>query len=128
MSSSAVHPISGTSCRSTEDVFRDHLALRAEGEVERDIERNYAEDVVLIFAYGVFRGRNGVRRCAHRLHDELGDAEVTYAACHVEGEIAFLEWRASSERVQVRDGVDTFLIRDGQIVTKTVHYTVEKAS
>jgi hypothetical protein len=128
VSSSAVHPIPGTSCRSTEDVFRDHLALRAQREVERDIERNYAENVVLIFAYGVFRGRNGVRRCAQRLHDEIGDAEVTYTACHVEGEIAFLEWCASSERVQVRDGVDTFLIREGQIVIKTIHYTIEKAS
>jgi hypothetical protein len=34
--------------RSAEEVFRDHLALRARGETELDIERNYDPNVTLI--------------------------------------------------------------------------------
>jgi hypothetical protein len=60
--------------RSTVEVFEDHLALRLAGEVERDIQRNYAEDVVLITLDGIFRGHNGVRHCCGILNDCIGDA------------------------------------------------------
>ena len=38
---------------------------------------------------------------------------------------AFLEWTASGPTARVRDGADSFVIRDGQIVVETIHYTVE---
>jgi hypothetical protein len=109
--------------RSPDEVFRDHLALRKAGEVDRDIDRNYAESVVLCSVYGVFRGRDGIRKCAAMLKKHIGDAKVQYQTTMVCGEIAFLEWTAKSDTVVVEDGVDTFLIRDGQIINKTVHYT-----
>jgi hypothetical protein len=40
--------------RSTKEVFDDHLALRAAGQVDLDIERNYAHDVALITLDGIF--------------------------------------------------------------------------
>jgi hypothetical protein len=45
----------------------------------------------------------------------------------VDGNVAFLEWTAEGEGAGVRDGVDTFVVRDGKIVAQTIHYTVEPA-
>jgi hypothetical protein len=111
--------------RSTEEVFRDHLELRAAGNVERDIERNYAPDVVLMRSHAVFSGQMGVRQCAQLLKQDIGDAEVTYVTCRVHDDVAFLEWTARSNTRTVEDGADTFIIRGGRIVIKTVHYTVK---
>lgn len=36
--------------RSAEEVFEDHLRLRAAGDIEEDLRANYAVDVVLLTA------------------------------------------------------------------------------
>jgi hypothetical protein len=116
--SSAVPP------RTTHEVFYDHLGLRALGEVQHDIARNYARDVVLLTSFGVFHGHRGVRRCATMLKKHIGDARVTWGACFVHGDVVFYEWHAHSDTICVEDGADTFIVRDGLIVAKTIHYTV----
>jgi hypothetical protein len=108
--------------RSTQEVFDDHLALRADDQVDVDIERNYAHDVALITLDGIFRGHDGVRKCARILKDCIGDAEVTYAVRRVDGDVAYLHWTARSNEVVVNDAADTFVIRDGKIVTKTIYF------
>jgi ubiquinone/menaquinone biosynthesis C-methylase UbiE len=111
--------------RSAEEVFHDHLALRSRGEVEQDIERNYDPNVTLVRGSAVYRGQDGVRECARQLRQDIGSARATYTTTRVEGDVAFLEWTIHDDRVVVDDGVDTFVIRNGRIVTKTVHYTVQ---
>lgn len=37
-------------CSAAEGVFEDHLRLRAAGDIEEDLRRNYAVDVVLLTA------------------------------------------------------------------------------
>lgn len=112
--------------RSAREVFEDHLALRTKGEVETDIQRNYADDVLLIINGKVHRGHDAIRCCAKSLAEDTKDAEFIYRTKLVEGEIAYLEWGIECDGVCIDDGVDTFLIRDGRIVAKTVHYTVAK--
>ena len=43
----------------------------------------------------------------------------------VDGDVAFLEWTVEAEGARVRDGADSFVVRDGRIVAQTSHYTVE---
>jgi hypothetical protein len=112
--------------RRTEAVFCDHLELRRLGQVEIDIQRNSADDVVLLTTYGVFRGHDGVRRGAALLQSQIGNAIVTCVTRIVDGDVAFLEWTARSGDVVVDDGADTFVIRKGRIVKKTIHYTVRR--
>jgi len=114
--------------RNTEAVFRDHLELRLAGKVEEDVRRNYAEDIVLISAHGIFHGHEGVLACAARLANEIPHACFSYKRQVVVGEIAFLEWTAAGDGVTVEDGVDTFVIRGGRIVAKTVRYTVKPSA
>ena len=110
--------------RSAAEVFDDHLRLRQEGDLDNDLARNYAEDVVLLTGFGVFRGHDGVRSAAARLRRQVPGSRYAYRVRLVEGELAFLEWGAISDRTRVEDGADSYLIRDGRIRAQTIHYTV----
>ena len=109
--------------RSAREVFEDHLRAGTEGTVEQDIDRNYASTVVILSADGVRHDR--LRAQAEKLQSELPNCTFHYGTQLVEGEIAFLEWTAEAAGARVRDGADSYLIRDGRIVAQTIHYTVE---
>ena len=40
--------------------------------------------------------------------------------------MGLLEWTYDDSTVRVRDGVDSYLIEDGNIVAQTIHYTLQK--
>ncbi|HEX7021547.1 MAG TPA: nuclear transport factor 2 family protein [Trueperaceae bacterium] len=111
--------------RSTREVFEDHLQLRAKGDLERDIHRNYAKNVVLMHVNGVEHGHAGVRKSGGRLHRQLPGCHYEYVSKQVTGDYAYLEWRARSERYRVADGADSFVIQGGKIVMQTIHYTLK---
>lgn len=113
--------------RSVREVFEDHLRNRAKGELETDLKRNYAEDVVLLTGYGVFKGHDGVRQSQDILHHRVPNATYDYTKTLDADEVAFLEWTAKGDGVEVRDGVDSFLIRDGRIQVQTIHFTTVEA-
>ena len=120
--------------RTAQEVLDDHLNLAENwGEVgferglEEDLHRNTSEDIVILINRGTFRGHEGVRQLAHMLGEELPEQrsfEYTYRA--VEGRMAFLEWAYEDDNVRVRDGADSYLIENGNIVAQTIHYTVEQ--
>ena len=123
------------SSRTAQEVLDDHLNVTehfgAEEDwrsiVEEDIRRNISGDIVILINRGTFRGHEGVRRLAQMLGEELPEHrafEYTYRA--VEGRMAFLEWAYEDEQVRVRDGADSYLIENGNIVAQTIHYTVEQ--
>lgn len=113
--------------RSPVEVFEDHLQLSMEGRVEEDLARNYSEDVVFLTKTGIYRGYDGARYLADTLSQELPEVRFEYHTRLVEGDFAFLEWTARSLKSSVRDGADSYEIRDGRIVTHSIHYTVEDA-
>jgi hypothetical protein len=119
--------MAGKRTRTTRQVFEDHQRRRRRGEVEQDVATNYAEGAVLLSGDGVFRGRDGVRRCAALLAERLPCARYAYRVRLVEGEVAFLEWSARCEAAQVEDGADSFLVRGGLIVVQTIHYPARPA-
>lgn len=94
--------------------------------MEDDIERNYASTVVILSSDGVRRGHDGLREPADKLRKELPNCTFHCGTWLVEGEVAFLEWSAEADGARVRDGADSYLIRDGQVVAQTIHYTVEQ--
>lgn len=111
--------------RAPREVLDDHLALAAAGDWETDLARNVAEDVVVLTGFGVFEGREQVRVLAELLDAQLPGGRFEYTTVVVRGEVGFLEWRAEADGARVRDGADSFVIRDGRIVAQTIHYTVE---
>jgi hypothetical protein len=110
--------------RTIQEVLQDHLTLAVIGDVDTDLERNFADDCVLLTSFGVFKGKAGARAAARLLADQLPHARFDYRTELWDGELAFLEWTADSDRARVDDGADSYLIRNGRIEAMTIHYTV----
>jgi hypothetical protein len=62
-----------------------------------------------------YRGRDGLRASHKILQDSLPEAKTEFFNKLVDGEFAFLEWQAKSDNVEMREGADSFVIRDGRI-------------
>lgn len=114
--------------RPPDEVFEDHLRLRSRGDLETDLERNYADDIVVLCELGALKGRADIRKSARRLGLQLPDAEFQFPTKLVEGEHAFLVWKARSQRFEVDDGADSFVIRGGRILAQTIFYRLSKGS
>ena len=110
--------------RTTEEVFEDHLRLAAEGDLEADMERNVADDIVMLTGRGIFRGREGVEHLGRELMAEIPNGEWVYTNKLVAGPVAFLEWTVETGPFRVPDGADSFVIQGGKIIAQTIHYTV----
>jgi SnoaL-like domain len=113
--------------RTTSEVIEDHLRRRSEGDLDRDLTANYANEVVLLSYEGVHRGHDGVRKLAGILDSYVRAAGYNYDDVVVEGDYALLRWSAEGDGVVVHDGVDSFVIRDGRIVVQTIHYSTSPA-
>jgi hypothetical protein len=112
--------------RTTAEVLRDHLELRAKAELERDIERNYHPKFVLLHVNGVEHGHAGMRRSGRRLQQQMPGIRFEVVSLQIDGEYAYLEWRARSDHHVVSDGADSFVVRDGKILMQTIHYTLQE--
>jgi SnoaL-like domain len=111
--------------RSTIEVLKDHLERRERGDIEGDLEHNYAQGIVLLCERGVLKRRDAVRTSAKALADQLPDARFEFPFKAIDGEHALLHWSARSANAYVDFGVDTFVIRDGRIVLQTVSYELK---
>ena len=107
-------------------MFEDHLEKASKGLVDADLAKNYSKDVRLFIAEGIYHGHEGAKMLADRLERELPQVNFNYTVKLVDGDIAFLEWTADSPNRIVKDGADSFLIKDGKIVAQTIHYTLEE--
>jgi hypothetical protein len=120
--------------RTAREVLDDHLTIANrwggdapfEQVLADDLQRNVAEDIVVLINRGTFHGHDGVRELAQMLADELPEhVSFSYDYVAAEGEVGLLEWGYEDSTVQVRDGVDSYVIRGGKIVAQTIHYTLE---
>jgi hypothetical protein len=110
--------------RSAQEVLDDHLATSLNGSVEDDIARNYAEGVVVVSNWGIEHGHDGVRKIAALLQSQLPECTFAYKLRLVAGEVGMLQWTGQSSAGSIRDGVDSYVIRDGLIVAQTISYTI----
>lgn len=110
--------------RTTHEVLESHLQFRQQGNLDADLEQNYAEDAMLLTTYGIFHGREGVRTSANILFQQLHNAHYMYRTRLVHGPIAYLEWTGENDTMCAKDGADTYFIEDGRIKVQTIHYTL----
>jgi hypothetical protein len=111
--------------RTTRHVLDDHLNLAKEWKFEEDLQRNFADDIVLLTGYGIYRGTDGVREKVRLLNEQLPHGRWRYTNIMAEGEMGFLEWTAEADNgAKVEDGADSYLIRNGRIHAMTIHYSV----
>lgn len=111
--------------RTPEEVFQHHAQSLGAGNLE-DIVADYADDAVFITPAGVKRGKSGVREAFEQLLGEVPNAAWELKTQIYEGDVLFLEWAADAGATFVKDGIDTFVFRDGLIRAQTVRYTLER--
>lgn len=112
--------------RSAEAVFEDHLKLAIERDMEAELSRNNAEEIVLLTNFGVFHGHQGVREAAELLEKELPNGTFNYKVKLCHDNICYLHWTGDSEEASIEDGADSYLIENGRIKIQTIYYTVKK--
>ena len=110
--------------RTPQEIFGHHATVLVAGDIDGIVE-DYADDALFITPDGVLRGKDGVRKGFETLLGGLPNAVLEVPTQIFEDDILLIEWTAKSDKVQVRDGVDTFVFRDGLIRVQTVRYTVE---
>jgi len=69
-----------------------------------------------------------VREAFTTLLGDLPDAAWEVPTQIFEDDVLFIEWSATAEKSQVRDGIDTFVFRGDLIRVQTVRYTLEPVS
>jgi ketosteroid isomerase-like protein len=115
--------VADTAGRTPQEVFQHHAEVLVAEDLE-GIVSDYAEDAVVITPDGVQRGKDGVRAAFEKLLGDIPGAEWELPTQIYEGDVLFLEWKASSSAAKVEDGIDTFVFRDGLIRVQTVRYTL----
>jgi hypothetical protein len=111
--------------RTCREIVDDHLQLRSENRLDDDLRRNYAEDVVMLTSWGLFKGHEGVRTLAAKLKCDAPDAGFNYDKVLVDGPFGFLRWSAQGETCMITNGADSYVIRGGKIIAQSIHYEVQ---
>jgi ketosteroid isomerase-like protein len=102
------------SAEDTKSVLDHHTEMLDAGDLE-GLMADYTEDSVFISNLGgVVKGIAGIRAIFEMTKDGMPGFEA--GGEHVEGEIAYVWWKAQG----IAFGTDTFVVRDGKIATQTV--------
>lgn len=110
-------------CRSSREVIEDHIRLQISGRIEEDLQRNYAQDVVLLTAGGrPLRGHEAVRDAAAPLYRHRPGSCYEMVALQVNGDYGLLVWKAEGRDYAVDCAADSFVVSGGKIRMQTTHY------
>ncbi len=103
----------------TELVVRRHLQTFLEQQGPDAIASDYADQAFFIIEGNTYRGRQGIRTFFEGFIASLPPGaigEFALRSLHVDGELAYITWSAGRG---LPFGTDTFLVRDGKIVSQT---------
>lgn len=105
---------------STEETLQHHLDAFDARDVD-EIMKDYDETSVMITNVGVSRGLEEIRQVFEGFFGEALPAGCDFEMrCRsVEGDVAFILWTAETDATIFDLGTDTFVIRDGKIVSQT---------
>lgn len=113
---------------STEEVLRQYreatAALDARGTADK-----HAEDAVVISRGEVYRGVEEIEAHYEELFDWMADADASTTVDEevIAGDLAHVVWRMDSPDLAWEFAVDTFVIRNGEIVGHTVAVQSDEA-
>lgn len=121
-----MHASTSMRARSAEKVLSDHRAAIGEGNIERDVDCNYADDAIVISDAGVDRGRAAIRQRLQQLTTLFGSVvpeviEQTIVQLDDTTSLARVLFRLTTPDIEIADGVDTYIVKNGQIHWQSAH-------
>lgn len=90
----------------------------ARGDLDA-IVANYAADAVLVRPGKVYRGRDEIRTLFAEIFSHFAGLTPQSNTITVAGRLALLTWTATSASGRVVQGIDSFVVEDGQIVAQS---------
>ena len=105
---------------STQEVLDHHLQAFGGGDLDGILE-DFTDQSIIITPDGVCRNRKEMSEFFSALFADFAKPGMSFSMEQqvVEGEIAYIKWSAETADNTYDLGTDTFLIRDGKIVTQT---------
>ncbi len=105
-------------------VIQEHQDALLSGDLNRAM-CDYAPLARVLHANGVDIGRDAIQQSFMNIVDMFGGAMPTTTAIHHTGDVVMVNWEVYTPFASIPDGVDTFVIRFGQIQYQTMHARVE---
>ena len=104
----------------TQQVLEHHLKSFGEGDLEGILE-DFADESVIFTPDGILRGPSERRGLFEAFFAEFAKPGASFEMKKqiVEGETAFIVWSAETADNVYELATDTFVVRDGKIVTQT---------
>jgi ketosteroid isomerase-like protein len=104
----------------TREVLAHHLACFGKADLAGVME-DYGAESRLFYPDGLLCGPEQIRDFFVRLFEESTKAGMSIRMLHeqVDGEIAYIVWTGETAENRFELCTDTFIVRDGRIVTQT---------
>ena len=110
--------------RTVEQVFEHHLAALVSGDLN-ELLVDYADDAIMLTIDVSSDGKEAIRSFFEAQLPAFANFQVTSSEVAVEGDTLLTAWSGESDAVTVRNGVDTFIVRDGLIQRQTFWGIIE---
>ena len=105
--------------RQTEATLTHHLESFGKGDLD-GLLSDYTEESKILTPDGVLQGTAAIRPFFEKFGETLPPgSDFKMIKQIVDGETAYIAWTTESEKVKFVLGTDTFVVRDGKIVTQT---------
>lgn len=105
---------------STSDVVAHHLESFGAGDIDAMLA-DYASDAVMFTPDGPLMGRDAIRPMFEAMLAEFGQPGMSFEMTtqSVEGDAAYIVWKAETADNVYEMGTDTFVVRSGKIVAQS---------
>ncbi|HEX9691954.1 MAG TPA: nuclear transport factor 2 family protein [Gemmatimonadales bacterium] len=105
---------------STSDVLAHHLESFGAGDIDAMLA-DYAADAVMFTPDGPLMGPDAIRPVLAAMLVEFGQPGMSFEMTtqSVEGDVAYIVWKAETADNVYEMGTDTFVVRSGKIVAQS---------
>ena len=104
----------------TQDVLTHHLSCFGKGDLDGTMA-DYTAESRLFTPDGLLRGSDAIRGLFVRLFEEFAKPGMSFEMLRqeVDGNAAYIVWKAETADNRVELGTDTFIVQNGKIVIQT---------
>jgi ketosteroid isomerase-like protein len=104
----------------TKEVLRHHLNSFDDSDIISTMA-DYSSESKFFTPEGVLRGPEAIRSFFVKMFEEFNKPGTSFEMLRqeVDGETAYIVWRAETAVSRYEVGTDTFIVRNGKIVTQT---------